>query len=294
MDSSRLLEVRIANNWTNGSDVRALMNEVSALEQLRDQQTEICNKQTRRIAELEAELKQACADVDQLTEWKKASIMQGYVHGEKRIADLERQLAGSLERERKLRESLKPFADVAKDMQEQPRTDDPPPADRIWMRVNKVVITYGHLESARLAMEPLAKASAEESKPERDERQKQVAKWCAAAFGVDHQSSIPQRGVRLLEESIEAYQAAGGRAEMAHKLVDYTFSRPVGELSQELGGVGIGLLALAEAAGISADAEERRELERVLSKPLEHFTKRNQAKNDAGFNVAAQASAEEP
>lgn len=119
----------------------------------------------------------------------------------------------------------------------------------------------------------------------RDERQRQVAAWCAAAFGTEHASSLTQRGIRLLEEAIEAYQAAGGEADMAHKLVDYVFGRPVGELGQELGGIGVTVLALAEAAGLSADAEEAREVARVLSKDLAHFTKRNEEKNAAGFNV---------
>ena len=43
------------------------------------------------------------------------------------------------------------------------------------------------------------------------------------------------------------------------------------------------LLALSAAAGLSADAEEQREVERVLAKPIEEFTRRNAAKNAAGF-----------
>ena len=119
----------------------------------------------------------------------------------------------------------------------------------------------------------------------RVERQKIVAQWCTAAFGHEHTTSIPQRAVRLLEEAIEAYQAAGGSVEMAHSLIDYIFARPVGELAQELGGIGVTLLALANAAGLSADDEEAKEVDRVLSKPLEHFTARNRVKDEAGFVV---------
>ncbi len=119
----------------------------------------------------------------------------------------------------------------------------------------------------------------------RDYRQAAVAAWCAAAFGQDHAASLPQRGIRLLEEAIEACQAAGGEREMAHKLVDYVFDRPPGSLHQELGGVGITTLALAAAAGDSADGAEADELMRILAKPIEHFTIRNEAKNAAGFNT---------
>ena len=117
---------------------------------------------------------------------------------------------------------------------------------------------------------------------QRDARQATVFQWCIAAFGSD-QANITQRALRLLEESIEAYQAAEGDRAMGHELLNYVFDRPPGEIQQELGGVGIGVLALAAAAGCSADEAERREVDRVMSKPLSHFAARNQAKIDAGF-----------
>jgi hypothetical protein len=89
----------------------------------------------------------------------------------------------------------------------------------------------------------------------------------------------------MFEEAAEGAQAAGCDREMAHLLIDHVWDRPVGKLSQELGGIGVTVLALAEAAGLDADQCERDETARVLAKPLEHFAKRNQAKNDAGFNV---------
>jgi Predicted pyrophosphatase len=119
----------------------------------------------------------------------------------------------------------------------------------------------------------------------RSDRQHHVHNWCVAAFGDDHARSIEQRGIRLAEEAIEAAQASGCKAEMVHRLVDHIYGKPVGELDQELGGVGVTLLALAHAAGIDADDAEAREVARIMSKPLEHFSARNAAKNAAGFNV---------
>lgn len=113
---------------------------------------------------------------------------------------------------------------------------------------------------------------------ERFTRQQIVAMWCMNAFGAEAATFLPQRGVRHLEESCETAQAAGVTRVMAHKLVDYVWSRPIGDLKQEIGGAGLTLLALAAAAGLSAD-------ERVLSKPLEHFAKRNAEKNAAGINA---------
>jgi len=126
---------------------------------------------------------------------------------------------------------------------------------------------------------------------DRNMRQAIVAEWCLAAFGEGQASSLPQRGIRLLEEAVEAAQAAGCERGMAHMLVDFVFDRPAGTISQELGGVGVTALALANAAGLSADAEEAREVVRVLAKPLAHFTARNQVKNDAGFIALRQGAA---
>jgi NTP pyrophosphatase (non-canonical NTP hydrolase) len=117
----------------------------------------------------------------------------------------------------------------------------------------------------------------------RDVRQALVGSWAKAAFGAEQATNLRQRGVRMLEEAIELYQAVNGSAKMAHELVDYVFSREPGDLEQEIGGVGITLLALGHAAGVSAETAEIAELGRVSSKPLEHFRKRNEAKNQAGF-----------
>lgn len=117
----------------------------------------------------------------------------------------------------------------------------------------------------------------------RDERQATIFAWTQQAFGQEQAISHAQRALRLLEEAIEAYQAVGGDQEMAYALVEYVFNRPPGELRQELGGVSVCVLALAAAAGLSADEVERAEVARVLSKPIEHFRQRNAAKNEAGF-----------
>lgn len=119
----------------------------------------------------------------------------------------------------------------------------------------------------------------------RDERQKGIFQWCCDAFGFEHAHSIEQRGLRLLEETLEACQAAGVKPDMAHKLIDYVYSRPVGSLESEIGGVSTTLLAFASAANVSADTVELQEFKRVLSKPLDHFRRRNAIKGEAGFNV---------
>lgn len=89
----------------------------------------------------------------------------------------------------------------------------------------------------------------------------------------------------MLEEAIELYQACGGDLAKAHKLLDFVFARPVGEIHQELGGVGVTVLALAQAAGLEADVCEDAEVDRILSKSEAVFRARNAEKNAAGFST---------
>jgi len=122
--------------------------------------------------------------------------------------------------------------------------------------------------------------------PSRDRRQAMIAAWAELAFGREEATGLPQRGLRLLEGAIEVFQACGAPAELAHELVSHVFKRPCGLIGQGLGGVAVSLLALASAAGRSADAEECLEIHRVLSRPVEEFSRRNAAKNAAGFKMS--------
>lgn len=118
-----------------------------------------------------------------------------------------------------------------------------------------------------------------------DELQVRLTTWARAAFGDAHVDSIPQRALRLLEEAIELAQAAGVDEQLAAKLVRFVYARPVGDLWQEIGGVGVTLLVLAESAHFGCERAIDKEAARVLSKPIEHFTRRNAAKGAAGFDI---------
>lgn len=119
----------------------------------------------------------------------------------------------------------------------------------------------------------------------RTKRQQVVGRWAINAFGEAEAKGITQRSLRLLEEAAEAAQAGGVNIEKAIELLLYVWNRPPGELSQEIGGVGVTLLALAQAMEVDADDCERDEVGRILSKPIEYFRERNKAKNDAGFKA---------
>lgn len=116
-------------------------------------------------------------------------------------------------------------------------------------------------------------------------RQRAIAQWARSAFGEQEATNLAQRGLRLAEEAIKAAQAAGVDKDMLLRLVEHVYARPKGQLRQELGGVGICLLALAHAAGLDADSCEQDESRRVLSLSIDHFRARNEAKNAAGFRA---------
>lgn len=124
---------------------------------------------------------------------------------------------------------------------------------------------------------------------ERDRRQAAVHRWAIQTFGQACAGNPQERIRRFLEEALELAQAVGMGAGEAHAMVDYVFARPVGEVHQEVGGVSVSLLALCENLGLSAHAEEVREVTRVLALDPVALRAKQQAKHGAG--VAGQCSA---
>lgn len=119
----------------------------------------------------------------------------------------------------------------------------------------------------------------------RQKRQRVVARWAREAFGELEARSLAQRALRLLEEAAEAAQACSVDLGTAISCLHIVYGKPTGDLSQELGGIGVTVLALADAAGLQADECERDEVGRILGKPIAYFRERNKAKNLAGLNA---------
>lgn len=109
--------------------------------------------------------------------------------------------------------------------------------------------------------------------------------WAEAEFGPAEANSPQQRAIRLLEEAIETYQAAGGDLGMAWQLVEYVFNRPVGDPRQEVGGVMVTTLLFAHTLGLHAGICLEQEMTRILMKPRGAFRERNNEKNIAGFKA---------
>ncbi|WP_198361666.1 hypothetical protein [Burkholderia ubonensis] len=102
--------------------------------------------------------------------------------------------------------------------------------------------------------------------PEAVAFQSRVQPWLLECFGAEIASDRAERNHRFLEEALELVQACGCTASDAHQLVDYTFSRPLGEPTQEIGGVMVTLAALSLANGLDMYSAAEAELARVWTK----------------------------
>lgn len=92
--------------------------------------------------------------------------------------------------------------------------------------------------------------------------QYRVMEWLTATFTSEIINSIDERNQRFMEEATELVQSTGLTCEQAHAIVDYTYDRPVGETTQEVGGVMNTLAALCHAHRINLDLCADTELDR--------------------------------
>lgn len=115
----------------------------------------------------------------------------------------------------------------------------------------------------------------------REVRQSDAFAWAGKTFGAINMSKR-ERARRFIEEAIELAQACGMGRHDVENVMWHVYSKPPGQVGQEAGGVGVTLLCLCEASGVSADVEERRELARVQQIPASHFRERHNAKAAAG------------
>lgn len=108
-----------------------------------------------------------------------------------------------------------------------------------------------------------------------------VLKWAVDSFG-PIALNRDERAARMTEEAIEVAQVEGVSLEIIQRIAARVYSRPVGELGQEIGGLVLGLYALAANAGVDVDGEFNREFARVLSKPKDWWARKHAEKVAAG------------
>ena len=83
------------------------------------------------------------------------------------------------------------------------------------------------------------------------ERQKRATIWALECFGPEVVADLQERSYRFFEEAGELIQSLGVSQEIAHKLVNYVYGRPVEkDPGVEVGGVLMTLAVLCSGAGI--------------------------------------------
>lgn len=108
-----------------------------------------------------------------------------------------------------------------------------------------------------------------------------------AAFGVNA-ARPDERAARVVEEACELAQSEGVSREMALRILERVYSRPVGDSKQEAGTVLLTLLSWAGATGNDLEDLARTEFARLETKPLQFWASRHQAKVREGIATSSE------
>jgi len=127
----------------------------------------------------------------------------------------------------------------------------------------KALSQYTQDLAAWVRSAPTAQQSAQ---AERAAFQQRVQPWMLECFGPAIAADTQERNHRFFEEATELVQACGMTQDEAHMLVDYTYGRPIGEKSQEVGGVMVTLAALCLAQDLDMHEAAETELARIWTK----------------------------
>lgn len=124
-----------------------------------------------------------------------------------------------------------------------------------------------------------------------------VMYWFRVVFGKDNLVAHDpiERALRFLEEAQELAQAVGVSRNQAEQLVAYTWSRPKGEVGQEVGGVGITFANLCGVLGLDFMMLTEQELERIqLPEVMEKIRNKQVSKQLHGIGGSPVDSEESP
>lgn len=109
--------------------------------------------------------------------------------------------------------------------------------------------------------------------------------WAVSTFG-EVATDPKERAARLLEEAAEVAQSLGVGGDVAARIVERTYGRPVGQPWQEIGGTLVCIVSLCHRLGLDAESLLYDELLRVTSRPREYWTKKHDEKvKDGTANV---------
>lgn len=119
-----------------------------------------------------------------------------------------------------------------------------------------------------------------------------VRNWVVDCFGKEVADNKEERNHRFLEEALELFQSLGGTQQEANLLVEYVFNRPLGEPSQEVGGVATTLAALCSANELDLSGCAFKELARITSPEMIDKIRRKQATKPASSPLPGSSDAE--
>lgn len=114
--------------------------------------------------------------------------------------------------------------------------------------------------------------------------QHKIYRWMDYTFrGMLDWASVNERVRRLTEEVTEVAQASGMSREEMHRMVDFVYDRPSGDLEQEVAQAGLCLYGLAESLHVDLEEEVSSELARVdTPEMIRRVRDKWQLKCDAG------------
>jgi hypothetical protein len=115
--------------------------------------------------------------------------------------------------------------------------------------------------------------------------QTKMVSWVKTRLGSSAMDTH-ERGMRFLEESLELVQAVGITEEEIEKVRQYVFSKPIGRVVQEIGGVVTTLLTLAQSQDVDMNIAGLMEIDRIHALPPEKFRKRQNL--NASLGIGAQ------
>lgn len=119
-----------------------------------------------------------------------------------------------------------------------------------------------------------------------DTFQYRVGTWMDQCFLTSLYSNMIERGDRLLEEVLELLQSKGYDRNRVATLVDYVWSRPAGDPSQEVGGVMVTLAGFCYIAGLDMYRDGEKELARInVPEVMEKIKRKQEAKNALHFDT---------
>lgn len=96
--------------------------------------------------------------------------------------------------------------------------------------------------------------------------QQRVQPWMMACFGAQISADQLERGDRFIEEALELLQSGGYPRERVQSLINYVYSRAIGDPAQEVGGVMVTLAAYCLAHNLDMHACGETELSRAWTK----------------------------